>query len=215
MGQSLSAGHKIQIKKLLFRIIKLKRVLVIKWFVLVFVGAVFIALAGCGTGELNQQQLESAMKTLVVTAYTPTIINTPDPMENILVMVLNSSLANTNQLSQVLEAKYYIYKVVFLGNALQQPDQFFVEIHCECVGNDSCCNLKRTFVMLTDAMKSRPDISLLLPFTIKTLQVSYYDHEKPMGTISVPWYLMLQYFDGTINGLQLGGEINKLATPTP
>jgi hypothetical protein len=44
--------------------------------------------------------------------------------------------------------------------------------------------------------------------------VSCYDHEKPIGTISAPWYLMMEYFKANINGFQLGEEINKLATQT-
>lgn len=197
------------------RNIKLKGDFAMKPFVLVILVALFFALTGCVGDSPTDMDSTHVVETIIALSYTPTPIRTPDPTENMLVIILNSNLANTNQLSQALEAKYYIMKVDFLVNNLQVPEQFFIEIHCECVSNDSCCSVKRTFIMLTDAMKPNPELFSLLPPTIKTLHVSCYDHEKSMGTISVPWYLMMDYFKGITNGFQLGGEINKISTPAP
>jgi hypothetical protein len=189
--------------------------LVLNRLILGLLLALFLFMSSC-SGAIDENIIYQVGLTQTVAAYTPTSIITPDPMENRLVTILNPDLASTNQLSQVLEAKYYVLKVDFLVNDSQVPEQLFIEIHCECVNNDSCCNVKRTFVVLIDAMKSNPEpLIQLLPPGIKTLQVSCYDHEEPIGTISTPWYLMMDYFRGNINGLQLGGEINKLFTPTP
>jgi hypothetical protein len=189
-----------------------------KRFVLVFVLALpIILLMGCNVSVTSEGDLRTQIVgSFTAESYTLTPASTPDPLESSLVMILNTDLARTNQLSQALEAKYYVLKVDFLLDDLQVQEQLFIEIHCECVNNAPCCSVNRTFVALTDAMKSDSVLfSQIVPLSITTMQVSCYDHEKSIGTVFAPWNLMREYFFGTISGFELGGEINKSLTPSP
>jgi hypothetical protein len=198
-----------------------------KWFVLVLVGALFIALAGCdgSVADISPQQATQFVQMLTITAYTPTPINTPNPSEKFIVEILNDNLKFkvVDSLALTVESSFKVEKAAFLAEWGTEPVYFSVEIHCECINNDSCCNVRHSFVVLVEAMKASPEIFTgfsqnniqTIPPTIRELRVEIYDHETWIGMTSVPWPHMRNYLMGAIDGYQLGGIVNKIPTPTP
>lgn len=174
-------------------------------------------LTGCGqTTNLSAQQFDMALQTLTATALPPTVTPTPNPDESAIVLLLNRGLNESiDPLSQTLDARYQAVDVSFPLGASQLPESFLVQVRCECAfGGVNCCTPERTFVVVVTAMQTTiTKIATQVPNSVINFQVSCSNQNAWIGTMSVAWRDLLEYYSGNINGFQLGARSVRLAGP--
>jgi hypothetical protein len=186
----------------------MERRLFVKRFLLLIPVFLFLTMAGCGTAKSTQQSAGGAAQTLQVQA-VPTAFTTPGPAENQIVGKINDILsAPGDGLASTIDAAYFVDGVVFGQD--NKGLTLYVQAHCQCALNGSCCNLEHTFVVVATAMRvNGANIVGWIPPGLNELQVVCYDHAALLGTVTVPWSDMQNYMLNIINGYQLGGLIKK------
>jgi hypothetical protein len=197
----------------------MKRVSAMKRFVLVLVGVLFLALAGCmGTTESPSVHATNANNTLTAVYTTPSPTGTPVPNNKVLIQVLNTTLGTDvvlDDLSKALDAHYEVMDIRFIP---PDGELFIVQIYvrCICIKNDNCCTTERTFIIIANTMRAANEqIIGRIPDTV--LEVNVFclaNNDVSIGMARVNWEDLKSYItNGSVGGYQLG--IRTGFTPSP
>jgi hypothetical protein len=189
-----------------------------KRFVLVLVGALFLALAGCGE-ITTEQAVAGAQQTIEVASLVPTATPTPVINEMAMIEKINANLSEekvVDSLSRTVDAIYQVTNISFdLGGGTAII--FQIDIMCTCVRNQNCCVPERMFVVLVHAMKATGNqIIQNVPTTIQEVNISCFHGTYMIGIAHVSWENLQNYLvasDNQIGGYQLGGQV--VVTPMP
>jgi hypothetical protein len=120
-----------------------------------------------------------------------------------------------NQLEHINGA---IYQVVYVGFQQENgvPTTLQVDTRCECGGEPQCCSPTHTFIITMQAMDDvtyEPLIMNVVPTSVRTLQVSTFDHATWTGGKTVPWPDVVSFLQGNLDGFRLWFEVTPAASP--
>ena len=181
---------------------------VFKFFAL----TIFLALAACGGGLPTASPAEM---TLAALPTQPPDTPIPIPPEKAIVMLTNDALDRlADPLSQTVDANYQALDVHFAPSADGLTMTLNIDARCECANNANCCSLQRTFVVVTNAMKTvHGKIKAYIPINMGKVRMACRDHSRDLGVAEANWTDMDNYFSEAITGSQFGNRVTFFPTP--
>jgi hypothetical protein len=211
--QKTDAGYLTRRKLPSIEDAKVKRVS-IKRIVLAFLGTMFVLLSsllgGCVEATPSpDQQLANLVSSLTAFFITPSPTVTPVPDANALVRILNDNIGKSkDKLADAIDAHYWVIDASYFDSEIPGFVNLNLFVRCECAHNTTCCTPERSFIQAVDFLKlSENKKNHLLPNNILKLNLICSDHDRQIGTITVLWTDLMDYYNQKLDGYQFGNRI--------
>ena len=178
---------------------------------------IFLAFAACTAmpeNGISPEAATSVIQSLTATMWTPTATPIPEPDLAAIIDGLNGVIVDSDPLRETIEAKFNVLDVHFpVESNSNQILVMQVDMECEwiitnsCIPEESFANLMHGFAA-NDKVTKR--IAAQVPVTVRSLEVTTFNHRIRNGRITVNWQDVLDFAAGKINGNQLGARIIEI-----
>jgi hypothetical protein len=175
---------------------------------------IFIAFSACTAmpqDGISSGAVTSVIQSLTATMWTPTPSPTPEPNLAIIMNTLNGVIIDSDPLGETVAAKFNVLDVHFPAEPSSgQRLTMQIDVECEWILTDSCTP-EESFVRLMHGFDANDKVikkvAAEVPATVKSLEVSTFNHRVKDGTITVNWGDVLDFATGKITGNELGARI--------